>query len=384
MDKDIMRLSIFCFYDKEGKVDRYVEFLISSLKEISTKLIIVINGKVNNQGKEVFKKYTNQILIRQNIGYDFGAYGEVLCKIREEDRKKWDEIVFCNDTFYGPFLSFDSIFSFMRQSSADFWGLNSIDNGFFSHLQSYFLVFRKSILKDDILYTYIKDIGIYLQTNDLKDIYAFFENGLFDFLLGKGYVYDSYTSTENYDIYDKPELCIKECSLPLLKKKCFSFQYYKKRKFEELLSYISKNFMYDVRMIEQNAERIYGYKNNTQIEGTLKVCESFVTYYSEPIPRENIISFIEENKDIYIYGMGVYARKIWVLFHKYMKIFKGFIVSDNQDLQEQFLYGYVVNHYSNIMEGSAIIIGCDLHNTREILQKLKKSDRVCVIWDKFF
>ena len=142
--------------------------------------------------------------------------------------------------------------------------------------------------------------------------------------------------------------------------------------------------MYDVRMIEQNAERIYGYKNNTQIEGTLKVCESFVTYYSEPIPRENIISFIEENKDIYIYGMGVYARKIWVLFHKYMKIFKGFIVSDNQDLQEQFLYGYVVNHYSNIMEGSAIIIGCDLHNTREILQKLKKSDRVCVIWDKFF
>ena len=138
------RLGIFVFYDREGIVDSYIDYLLCDLRKCLSYLIIVVNGKVDILGYDIFSKYADQIVIRNNKGFDIGAYKEIIEDLHQKkEMRKWDEIVFCNDTFYGPFIPFTQIFDEMAQRQVDFWGLNYIDNSFLSHIQSYFLVFGK-------------------------------------------------------------------------------------------------------------------------------------------------------------------------------------------------------------------------------------------------
>ena len=68
------RLAIFSFYDSEGIVDSFIEFLLKDLNEVATELVIVINGFVCHEGYQILSKYTKNIVIRDNIGFDIGAF----------------------------------------------------------------------------------------------------------------------------------------------------------------------------------------------------------------------------------------------------------------------------------------------------------------------
>ena len=94
------RLGIFCFYDKEGIVDTYIEYLLSELMTVLDRLIIVVNGQVNEDGKRIFAHYTNDLIIRENRGFDAGAYADVILNVLGDDIRDWDELVLCNDTFF--------------------------------------------------------------------------------------------------------------------------------------------------------------------------------------------------------------------------------------------------------------------------------------------
>ena len=45
------RLGIYFFYDKQGIVDRFVPYFLDDLCKNLTKLIIICNGKLNDEGK---------------------------------------------------------------------------------------------------------------------------------------------------------------------------------------------------------------------------------------------------------------------------------------------------------------------------------------------
>lgn len=49
------RLGIFCFYNDEGIVESYVEYLLESMKKIVTQIIIVINGNITQSSQEILK-----------------------------------------------------------------------------------------------------------------------------------------------------------------------------------------------------------------------------------------------------------------------------------------------------------------------------------------
>ena len=61
------RLCIFCFYDKNGVVDSYIEYLLNDLRSCSAYIIVVVNGSVNFDGRLILQKYSNQIIIRRNM-----------------------------------------------------------------------------------------------------------------------------------------------------------------------------------------------------------------------------------------------------------------------------------------------------------------------------
>ncbi len=380
----LKRLGIFCFYDKDGIVDRYVEYVLADLTKCLDMLIITVNGHINNDSLKLLKGYTEHIIIRENKGFDVGAYRDAIVHfLGEEGIKEWDEIVLCNDTFYGPFIPFKNVFQKMETKEVDFWGLDYRQGKFLSFIQSYFLVFKKRILLNGDLFTYLKS-NIDSNSVEISDVYAFFEVGLFSYLVKKGYKYGSFVYTKNYNVYLNGDRCIEELQLPILKKRCFSSQYYSREPMLRVLYYIKQKFNYDIRLILENIDRLYG--TAIRLEDVLNygylACKSIEKRIPDlAVSEQELLDFIYRYSEIYIYGTGIVARKIWYLYHNSIACFKGFIISDSQKLGKRNLYNYPIMHYKDTKSGSVIILGTDFENSEEIIPTLREEDKILVLWE---
>lgn len=376
------RLGIFSFYDRDGIVDLYIEYLLEDLKKNLKYLIIVVNGKVNGIGKKILDKYADLLLIRENKGFDGGAYKDVLVNILGEDKiKSWDEVVLCNDTFYGPFIPFEMIFKEMENQDIDFWGLNYISMGFLSHIQSYFLVFRINPCLSRDLIEYFEN-NIDSGTEIFQEILASFENGLFLYLVRKEYKYSAYTQINTCNIYRNPDIFIKKYKLPILKKRSFSPSDFDENSLMGALNYISLKFDYKLSLILNNACRLYDISIDVdKIENSIyTIDEKAEKQPNKCIVDDEILKFINKYEEVYIYGTGFYAKKIWYLYHNYIKKFKGFIISDDQVDENRELFDYPVIHYNEVKGGRAIILGIKYDNSKVVIPNLKTEDNILFIW----
>ena len=100
------RVAIYFFYDKDGVVDRYVNYFLEDFKKNLDRLIVVCNGKLTPEGRQEFSKYTNEIIVRENKGFDVWAYKEGIEYIGWDNLKNYDELVMLNMTIMGPVYSF--------------------------------------------------------------------------------------------------------------------------------------------------------------------------------------------------------------------------------------------------------------------------------------
>ena len=71
---DIKRLGIFVFYNKAGKAEEYVDYLLASIRPYLSELFLVSNCELTYKTQKSFKKYTENIFIRENTGLDAAAY----------------------------------------------------------------------------------------------------------------------------------------------------------------------------------------------------------------------------------------------------------------------------------------------------------------------
>ena len=153
------RLLIYFFYDKEGKVDRYVEKMLDGICGHTDDCMIICNGMLSPEGRKTFQKYTDQIMVRQNKGFGAGAYQKAFEVIGWEQVETYDEVIMMDDTLMGPIYPFQEMFDVMDKKDVDFWGLTlyheyekdawgKIDLDSISvRLQSHFIAARKSLVK---------------------------------------------------------------------------------------------------------------------------------------------------------------------------------------------------------------------------------------------
>lgn len=370
------RLGIFCFYDKEGVVDKYVENLLEDLKLNITELIIVVNGNLEYEGKRILEGYSEKIILRQNEGLDFGAYTDVILNIiGEKNLKKWDEVVFCNDTFYGPFIPFQNIFLEMDSRESDFWGLNYVETNIINYIQSYFMVFRKKIIQNGVLYNFlVQNIGNKIES--WEDACAFFEVGLFAYLLKYGYKFDVYANTHNYCINESADICIARYGLPILKKKTFDAAHFDLERQMQTLQYLVSQKI-NIAPILLNAKRLYGF--NINYDAILKYEKKEVKGLRRKLPvarftQNEFINYLQICEKVYMYGTGLYAKEIWYVYHQYFKKFGGFVVSDNQMIEADTLYGFPVKHYSSVKKDGVVIVALGLENTNAVKKNLGESN----------
>ena len=86
-------LTIFSFYEQEGYVDDYVIYLLEQLQVNSERLIVVVNGTINH-GRKRIEEITKEIYIRENVGYDSGAYKDVIFNyLNAGELQKYDYLI---------------------------------------------------------------------------------------------------------------------------------------------------------------------------------------------------------------------------------------------------------------------------------------------------
>ena len=258
------RLAIFVFYDSEGVVSEYIDYLLKCLCEYVSSLVVVCNGSCNQAGISIFKKYTEEIYFRENIGLDAGAYKEAILEFVGLKRvRNFDELLLLNDTFFGPLYSFEKIFNTMDMRNVDFWGITlQRDTEFFygkvpENIQSYFLAFERSVIQSECFDMFWKRMPV--PRSFVEDCIVF-ENSLTKYFSDNGFRYDVFVNSDIYNAWDKnynhtwkaPCSIIRYQQMPFLKIKPFEVPYDADKEQSELflaLKYIREKTCYDTRMI---------------------------------------------------------------------------------------------------------------------------------------
>lgn len=136
------RICIFAHYDINGAVHEYVYFFIKSLIKAGCDIIFVSTSENLSDGEiDKLQNYCKLIIVRKNIGYDFGSWKTGISEI--ENIEVYDNLILTNDSIFGPLFDLKDIFRSM--TSYDFWGITE-SNAPKYHIQSYFMVFNSKLI----------------------------------------------------------------------------------------------------------------------------------------------------------------------------------------------------------------------------------------------
>lgn len=273
--KNIKRLVIYFFYDKDGIVDRYVPYMLNDLQKNCSEIFVVCNGELTQEGRDTFQKITQKILVRENRGFDVWAYKTAMESYGWEELAEFDEVVLMNHTIMGPVYPFADVFREMDARDVDFWGLNKyhkqninpfhISYGYIpEHIQSHFIAVRQSMVKDRAFQKYWDN---HVEINCYEDAIGKHEAIFTKYFGDMGFRWETYVNTDDldgfscYPILDCPVKLIRDYGCPVFKRRVFFHDYKSKLvqttagQGKELLAYLKENTDYDVSLIWENILR---------------------------------------------------------------------------------------------------------------------------------
>lgn len=335
------RLGIFQLYDPDGYVDEFKYVLLESMLGMLNKLIIVINGGIEEEALLRLRSYTDNVHIREeDTGFDAGAFRDVFLKFYERGFfEQWDEVVMFNDTFYGPLCPWSVIFGRMEKEKVDFWGLekSTWKQGIFKYpteIIPYFLVIRKKLLLSNVFFQFWIEVGYPADKIEGIKVYeakmtGFFNEAGFDYTtwLDVTGLYDSelgnmYRMRSMYNM-------IKKYNFPVAKVKNFSVINHTTA--YETFNYIDHETKYDAQLIKKHLVRL----NITD-----RLC---------PFSPKKLKNFIENHDKIFIFGNGNYGKGLREYFHSQNWEIENMVVSEANQMDEISLNDVIFNEQDGII-----------------------------------
>ncbi len=136
------RFCVFAHFDRSKRVDPHVFHHLRALKALDCDIIFVSSCKcLPDADREQILTLCHKLILRRNIGYDFGSYRAGLEQLNPQHSYK--QILLVNDSVYGPIHDLKPIFEAFERQSVDLWSItDSYEHEY--HLQSYFLVFNRA------------------------------------------------------------------------------------------------------------------------------------------------------------------------------------------------------------------------------------------------
>lgn len=229
------RIGLFQFYDEEGIAGGYIYYLLQEMCRVTDKLVVICNGKLSDDSRGRLKEYADDIFLRKDAGLDVGAYKDAQTDlIGWEELEKYDEVIFFNNTFYGPVSDITVMFDEMDQRPVDFWGVTPYFEFDFpseeytneygycpEHISLYFYVIRKSMISSQVYQDYWTNLKEPLGYDEvIMNHEVVFTKKFEDF----GFTWDTYINLDKYKTNGRKSIAISYfCSFDLIKNQKMPF-----------------------------------------------------------------------------------------------------------------------------------------------------------------
>ncbi len=258
------RTAIFAHFDKDNVIDDYVIYYLRALKKVAQKLIFVSDCDLSEEEKTKLTDIADEIIAKPHGEYDFGSYKRgFLCLQENNLLNVTDELIFANDSCYGPFFPLEKVFETIEQKTCDFWGITQnnkfkILKNFFwktcekQHIQSYFFVLKKEVFTSETFLNFIKSIK---KEKSRNDVILKYEIGLSELLIQNNFTMKSYIeaySEESSPFLHRAQELILNHGMPFLKCSIPRGRYVG---LQVDLTQIAKVSDYPIEMIENHAKR---------------------------------------------------------------------------------------------------------------------------------
>lgn len=191
-------VAVFAHYDKDNLIDDYVLYYLKELKAVCNKIIFVSDCNIKEQELQKLNGVADYIIAQKHMEYDFGSYKRGYNLAKEQNLlEDADNLIFANDSCYGPFYPLSNIFEEMQAKECDFGGLttniNKYNKTFIDcnasnnkHIQSYFIVLKRNVFNSDVFTNFIENIE---KEKNKENIIIKYEIGLSNTLCNAGFKY---------------------------------------------------------------------------------------------------------------------------------------------------------------------------------------------------
>jgi rhamnosyltransferase len=187
------RCIVFAHYDIDGIIDDHVIYFLKSLRPHTAKLIFVSTSATDEQ-LEKLERICDTAMTRENCGYDFISWKTGIEQI--DAPSDFDEILFINDSIYGPLYDLKDLFFKTDSLAGDFWGLTRSQE-VKPHIQSFFFAFRRSLINNGLFDKFWQQVT---PLKNKRDIIKRYEIGMTEFIEHNGGI-----CTQLFDL-QKPSL----------------------------------------------------------------------------------------------------------------------------------------------------------------------------------
>jgi hypothetical protein len=364
--------------------------------------VVISNSLLSSEQREKLADFCDEILVRENKGFDFGAWKDAILRDGWEKLADYDSLTLMNDTCFGPLFNLENIYLDMEQK--DFWGLTNYRNEKTvmsrinrppDHIQSYFMCFKKNVINSDSFKIFWGNVKYEKQ---VKKVIQNYETQLTKILTKSGFTYSVFLDKSAFPgikpdhliAFSRPDLCLK-FKVPFLKTKIFlNFPYP-----EYVITFLKKNTNYPVSIIFDYLNQIYDpgtmvckhitlakLRPDRAVKSLLWRMIHFARKYKY---RERRISYGDENRDktFYIIGFfdytcGLFGLISHVLKHIiYTEKFGYIPIVDFQNYDTQYLDPGSLgkeNAWEYFFEQPFGYSLCDINKSKNIILSTKTSN----------
>jgi lipopolysaccharide biosynthesis protein len=142
----------FCIYAGYHKKSRIRPDVFEQIKSLSSKYSIIYVVSADESIKEdplyfELSQLTSKIIIRPNIGYDFGSW-KMGIDFLGEKIKNIKSLLLMNDSLYGPIFPMDEIIYNTLNSQFDITSM-TVNEQFGHHGQSYYISYNNKVINSE-------------------------------------------------------------------------------------------------------------------------------------------------------------------------------------------------------------------------------------------
>ena len=237
------RVLIFAAYSRNGKVCEDVLGLLRAFRPFADKILFVADNEFNEKELQKLQKTADFVQCRHHGEYDFGSYKRGLDAAEE---KGWldgaEELIFCNDSCFGPCFPLLEMFSEMDKADCDFWGIVE-SREIQPHVQSYFWAFRKKLFASGLFKNFMAGVE---KLSSPREIISKYEVPATAFFRENGFTVKTYIDWDN-------PLPPTACPVTLLQKRCPLI----KRKVFQRTKYAKESVLKTLALIKQANPELY-------------------------------------------------------------------------------------------------------------------------------